>query len=782
VPDRSFDFRPLAFLAILALAGCEGSPSSPPAISPGSRGVNAAQEGNVEGEILGVVWVGDTLAGPDSRFRVQLQPDAATQAALSSIPGLDFSNSVFVQGDLTKVQWDYFVWGDPDGGNNGLCTGDPIKDVEVHMQFDASTGTLVPADSPTGRETHCVVPGRYTVTLLQNETDEVPGTAHEIDFITGVLNGPPSSATEVVEDSDAIFVDNVVHFDIAGSQGFTINAAAENPGDGPVDEPFEFRTTSASTTWSRDNRGQLSARWTWDAINNPNVQSGHMNTEVGDGGLRVVRVNEYDETQVGSVTARADFLIPTGQTDQATTSFEVQPSGPAPVATVSVIPSSATLTSQGETVQLSATLRDAAGNVLTDRPIDWSSSNPSVATVTDNDATAIVTAQSEGFATVTATSEGVSDQASITVDFPPEPTTVVVSPSSASIEVGEPRQFSALVFDGSGNRLFDAEQALSWTSSNPSVATMTDASGPVASALGQGGGTTTIRAQVEGVSDTASLQVTVPPPPVDDAEAVSNSLPTQIAAGQFIAASVRMKNTGTTTWSSSGDYDVKRVSPTGVGFIPTGVGLGSAVVDPQESETFPFNFSAEVSPGDYLVEYRMRHAFTLFGEANGRMVTVTSDGCTKNCELATTYDGGGPVPGGALDGGRAALSAPADTVLQRLEVVNYRLRRVTADGREAAIEYYGSLAEPWEVDVTFRLESDPGTVAPGVVRKSIQLTGYEVEVESDGPGVTLVHLKRAQEGAALPAGELLLLRIPLASPGAERLPERLTRVELIARQ
>jgi len=141
VPDRSFDFRPLAFLAILALAGCEGSPSSPPAISPGSRGVNAAQEGNVEGEILGVVWVGDTLAGPDSRFRVQLQPDAATQAALSSIPGLDFSNSVFVQGDLTKVQWDYFVWGDPDGGNNGLCTGDPIKDVEVHMQFDASTGT-----------------------------------------------------------------------------------------------------------------------------------------------------------------------------------------------------------------------------------------------------------------------------------------------------------------------------------------------------------------------------------------------------------------------------------------------------------------------------------------------------------------------------------------------------------------------------------------------------------------------------------------------------------------
>jgi len=242
-----------------------------------------------------------------------------------------------------------------------------------------------------------------------------------------------------------------------------------------------------------------------------------------------------------------------------------------------------------------------------------------------------------------------------------------------------------------------------------------------------------------------------------------------------------MKNTGTTTWSSGEGYDLLKVSG-GFGFLPTTVGLGSIVVVPEETESIPFNLSTEASEGDHVVQYRTRHDAVQFGEANGGTITVVSGGCTKGCELAGVYEDAGPVPGGALDGGRAPAPAGADEVIQRLEVPNYRLRRVTPDGRGAAIEYYGALAEPWGVDVTFRLESDPGAVAPGVVRKSIELAGYEVEVESDGPGVTLVHLKRVQAGAALPAGELLLLEIPLVSPGAERLPERLARVELIARQ
>lgn len=84
-----------------------------------------------------------------------------------------------------------------------------------------------------------------------------------------------------------------------------------------------------------------------------------------------------------------------------------------PVATVKVTPSTATIT-RGNTVQLTATLKDASGNILTDRTITWTSNNPFVAAVNSS---GLVTASSiaTGTATITATSEGKKDTASITV-------------------------------------------------------------------------------------------------------------------------------------------------------------------------------------------------------------------------------------------------------------------------------------------------------------------------------------------------------------------------------
>jgi alpha-tubulin suppressor-like RCC1 family protein len=86
-----------------------------------------------------------------------------------------------------------------------------------------------------------------------------------------------------------------------------------------------------------------------------------------------------------------------------------------PVATVSVTPSTSTL-APGETVQLEAVTQDAAGTVLTDREIAWSSSAEAVATVSE---TGLVTGVSEGSATIRATSEGKTGSAAITVTMPP---------------------------------------------------------------------------------------------------------------------------------------------------------------------------------------------------------------------------------------------------------------------------------------------------------------------------------------------------------------------------
>jgi trimeric autotransporter adhesin len=76
--------------------------------------------------------------------------------------------------------------------------------------------------------------------------------------------------------------------------------------------------------------------------------------------------------------------------------------GPAPVSSVSVDPSSASLL-VGATQTLTATPKDAAGNVLTGRTVAWSSSDQSIATVSSG---GLVTAVAAGSTTITATSEG----------------------------------------------------------------------------------------------------------------------------------------------------------------------------------------------------------------------------------------------------------------------------------------------------------------------------------------------------------------------------------------
>ena len=95
----------------------------------------------------------------------------------------------------------------------------------------------------------------------------------------------------------------------------------------------------------------------------------------------------------------------------------VETAGPTlvPVASVPVSPGSAVVV-LGDVVHLTATPRDPAGKPLTGRPVTWTSSDPSVATVNSS---GVVTAVGEGSTTITATSEGQSGTATVTVQGPP---------------------------------------------------------------------------------------------------------------------------------------------------------------------------------------------------------------------------------------------------------------------------------------------------------------------------------------------------------------------------
>src|SRR5207244_3565216 len=82
-----------------------------------------------------------------------------------------------------------------------------------------------------------------------------------------------------------------------------------------------------------------------------------------------------------------------------------------PVASVTVSPASVSV-GVGGTQQLTATLKDSAGGLLSGRLVTWTTSNAAVATVSGS---GVVSGVVTGTATLTATSEGASDSSALTV-------------------------------------------------------------------------------------------------------------------------------------------------------------------------------------------------------------------------------------------------------------------------------------------------------------------------------------------------------------------------------
>lgn len=175
-----------------------------------------------------------------------------------------------------------------------------------------------------------------------------------------------------------------------------------------------------------------------------------------------------------------------------------------PVATVTVLPGSAQ-TALGGSVQLSAATFDSDGNLLSGRPVLWSSSNTAVATV---DAQGNVQGRGLGNATISATSEGKSGSSTVTVTLVPV-FSVSVTPASSTVGTGAQTQLTAVTLDAAGNVLNG--RAIAWSAAPSDVASVTG-TGLVS---GLKAGTAVITATSEGKSGTAVVTVTpsAPPPP-----------------------------------------------------------------------------------------------------------------------------------------------------------------------------------------------------------------------------------------------------------------------------
>ena len=154
-----------------------------------------------------------------------------------------------------------------------------------------------------------------------------------------------------------------------------------------------------------------------------------------------------------------------------------------PVATVQLSPSSNVVV-QGGTVQLTATVEDSTGATVTDRPLEWTSSDPNRATVSG---TGRVTTLAPGQVTITARTEGRSGTAAVTIQQVPADSVVAGDRSFALNEV--PKQISFRVLDAQGNDLFN--RSLSLQTSNGAITGTANASTQIISVSANAIGSTT---------------------------------------------------------------------------------------------------------------------------------------------------------------------------------------------------------------------------------------------------------------------------------------------------
>ncbi len=185
-----------------------------------------------------------------------------------------------------------------------------------------------------------------------------------------------------------------------------------------------------------------------------------------------------------------------------------------PVSLVVTPPSPTLYVSQAQALVATVVYADNTTAVVTGTST-WSSSDPAVATVTTpaggggfpggGGGGGVVTAVGMGAATVTASYGSLVGTATITVTAPAL-TYVQVTPTNPSITAQATAQFTATaVFADDSTR--NVTSSSSWTSSNSTVAVVSDSGATIGRATGLSAGTSTITATYQGMSGSSVLSV-----------------------------------------------------------------------------------------------------------------------------------------------------------------------------------------------------------------------------------------------------------------------------------
>ena len=203
----------------------------------------------------------------------------------------------------------------------------------------------------------------------------------------------------------------------------------------------------------------------------------------------------------------------------------------------------------------------------TNQAVEWTTSNPDVVVVSDSGALYAVSA---GTATITATTEDGSKTATckVTVTPPVGVKSVTLSKTKDTIKVGNGDYLSATVYPSNATN-----QSVTWTTSDPNIATVTDYGYVTAVSVG----TATITATTADGNKTATCTITVTPPVAVTSVSLSKTKDTLTVGGyDWLYAYIYPYNAAnqSLTWTTS-NANVATVSSNG---YVTAVSAGTVTI------------------------------------------------------------------------------------------------------------------------------------------------------------------------------------------------------------
>jgi hypothetical protein len=325
---------------------------------------------------------------------------------------------------------------------------------------------------------------------------------------------------------------------------------------------------------------------------------------------------------------------------------------------IAITPSGTTTIALGNTQQFTATgtFSDGSKQDLTSS-VTWASSSTAVATIST---AGLATSVGQGSTNITATSGTLTSNTAVLTVGPPVLKSIAVTPSPASVQVGNTLQFKATgtLTDGSTQ---DLTSTATWVSSSTTVATITS----TGLATGVAKGTTNITAASGGITSPASvLTVTAILVSIDVAPP-SASIPlgnTQqfTATGHYNDGSTQ-DLTSSATWASS-STSVATISSTG---LATSLAQGSTNITATSSAivsntavltvTAPVLKSIAVTPANKTLKPADTQQYTATG--------TFTDGSTQDLTSSVTWASSDITVATITTGGLATAVANGTTTI-----------------------------------------------------------------------------------------------------------------------